>query len=232
MSTLSYAPAPIKVRDDLEAAHQRAWDRIARPGTWLDGARRVAIAAETRQALHCVLYQHRKEALSPFTIDGTHDSLPGLPDLIVEAVHRIVTDPGRLTEAWYRSLLDRGLTDTEYVETVGVVVTTVAVDTMAKGLGVPTPPLPKPLAGSPSQVRPAGAKLGPAWVPWIDPEDATGSEANLYGGRPSHVRRALSLVPDEVRGLYDLLENQYLSVEQLRILCANIAPSAVLRLNF
>jgi hypothetical protein len=40
-----YASAPIAVRDDLAAAHTRAWARIGRPGTWWDGAQRVAIAA-------------------------------------------------------------------------------------------------------------------------------------------------------------------------------------------
>src|SRR5215831_4760092 len=50
-----YAAAPIVIRDDLAAAHSRAWARIGHPGTWWDGAQRVAIAAETRHALSCEL---------------------------------------------------------------------------------------------------------------------------------------------------------------------------------
>ena len=33
----------------------RAWQRIARCGTWWNGAQRIAIAAETRNALQCGL---------------------------------------------------------------------------------------------------------------------------------------------------------------------------------
>ena len=49
MSAL-YASSPVAIRGDLAAAHDRAWERIARPGTWWDGAQRVRIAAETRHA--------------------------------------------------------------------------------------------------------------------------------------------------------------------------------------
>ena len=44
-----YASASIAIRDDLAAAHARAWGGIGRPGTWWDGPQRVAIAAETRR---------------------------------------------------------------------------------------------------------------------------------------------------------------------------------------
>jgi len=44
------ASAQVTIREDLTAAHARAWERIGNPGTWLDGAQRVAIAAETRHA--------------------------------------------------------------------------------------------------------------------------------------------------------------------------------------
>ena len=70
-----YASAPIEIREDLAAAHARAWDRIGRAGSWWDGGQRVAIAAETRHALSCALCRRRKEALSPGPIEGKHDSL-------------------------------------------------------------------------------------------------------------------------------------------------------------
>src|SRR5215813_15216284 len=41
-----YASAQVTIREDLTAAHARAWERIGNPGTWWDGAQRVAIAAE------------------------------------------------------------------------------------------------------------------------------------------------------------------------------------------
>ena len=92
MSAL-YASSPVAIRGDLAAAHDRAWERIARPGTWWDGAQRVRIAAETRHASSCRLCPRRKEAPSPAAIEGTHDSLGELSEVVVEVVHRVRNDP-------------------------------------------------------------------------------------------------------------------------------------------
>ena len=53
--TLSYETSPYVIRDDLVAAHGRVWDRLAKAGTWLDGATRIQVAAEARQARDCAL---------------------------------------------------------------------------------------------------------------------------------------------------------------------------------
>jgi hypothetical protein len=210
--TGSHTFAPFPIRDDLAAAHARAWSRIARPGTWWDGASRVAIAAETRHAAHCALCRRRKEALSPLAIEGTHDSLGQLPEIVLEVVHRVRTDPGRLGERWYRGVIARGLTEEQYVEAVSVVVHLVAIDTMARGLGLDVPPLPDPEPGSPSYYRPQGAKPGGAWVPWVEPTDAREAEAWIYPSdrAPANIMKAMSLVPDEARGFFDLVTHQYL----------------------
>ena len=42
------APPLSGCRADLAAAHARAWDRLARPGAWLDGPTRIQVAAETQ----------------------------------------------------------------------------------------------------------------------------------------------------------------------------------------
>lgn len=221
LNELSYADAPVKIRDDLAASHARAWRRLAEPGVWHDGATRVAIAAETRNAAACGLCAERKDALSPYNVPGGHDALGDLPDDMVEVVHRIATDPGRLMRRWYQGLLDAGMSDTEYVETVAVVVTTIAIDTFARSIGMQPPALPDPAAGAPSRVRPTAAKLDGAWVPWIRAEDRTQTELDqgLYGeggAFVSHIRRALSLVPAEAIGFFDLVENQYLPGSEMR----------------
>jgi hypothetical protein len=221
MRELSYADAPVKIRDDLAASHARAWRRLAEPGAWLDGATRVAIAAETRNAPSCALCRQRQVALSPYGVDGDHDSLGDLPDATVEVIHRVATDPGRLMERWYQGLLEDGMADAEYVETVGVVVTIVSVDTFARSVGMEPPALPEPAPGAPGRARPAGAKHGGAWVPWVAPEDRTQVEIDqgLYGdGGPTiaNIRRALSLVPAEAIGFFDLVEHQYLPGREMR----------------
>jgi len=178
MSVL-YASSPFAIRDDLAASHARAWARIARPGTWWDGADRVAIAAETRHASGCALCRRRKEALSPSAVEGSHDSLARLPEIVVEVVHRVLTDPGRLGERWYRSVVAGGLTEEQYVEVVSVVAHIVAIDTMARGLGLDALPLPEPEPGSPSHYRPASAQPGGAWVPWVEPAGAKRRRASI-----------------------------------------------------
>ena len=206
-----YASAPINIRGDLAAAHARSWARIGRPGTWWDGARRVAIAAETRHALLCMLCRRRKEALSPAAVEGKHDSLGTLPESVVEVVHRVRTDPGRLSESWFRSVIAAGLSEEQYVETVSVVAHVVAIDTMARGLGYDEPALPAPEPGMPSQYRPSRAKPGGAWVPWLEPADLSEAEGGLYpAGRPAaNIMKAMSLVPDEVRSFFDIVSHQY-----------------------
>ena len=40
--------AAIALPDDLTALHDREWERLRRPGTWLDGEQRVAVADGAR----------------------------------------------------------------------------------------------------------------------------------------------------------------------------------------
>ena len=91
---VTYEKSDLAVRTDIIQVHNLAWSRIARAGTWLDGATRVAIAAETRHAPQCALCRRRKEALSPYSEAGEHDSVGALPERVVEQIHRIVSDPG------------------------------------------------------------------------------------------------------------------------------------------
>ena len=213
-----YASAPIAIRGDLDAAHERAWDRIGRPGTWWDGGQRVAIAAETRHASSCALCRRRKEALSSAAIEGTHDSLGALPESVIEVVHRVRNDPGRLSERWFRSVIVAGFSEEQYVETLSIVAHVVAIDTMARGLGLDALPLPAPKPGPPSHYRPAGAKPGGAWVPWLEPADLTEQETGIYpAGRPAaNIMKAMSLVPDEVKSFFDVVSHQYQGPLQMR----------------
>lgn len=216
MAELSYDGAPFRVRDDLTAAHRRAWDRLASAGTWLDGRTRVAVVAETRHARGCALCRRRKEALSPYAVDGTHDSLGELPESWIEMIHRIVSDPGRLTRRWYGSMIASGIEETQYVEILSVVAHVTAIDTFARGLGMEAPPLPEPRAGAPTRYRPAEAKQNEAWAPNIKWEEHGPNEADYFVGMGSNIRRALTLVPDEARGFFDVVANQYLPGPAMR----------------
>ena len=206
--------APFAIRGDLDRAWARAWEHLARPGTWWHGAHRLAMVEACREALDCGLCRERAAALSPFAVDGTHDSTSGLPDNVVEVVHRVRTDSGRLTESWFRRMIESGLNETEFVEIVGVVSIATALDTLADGLGIPRQPLPEPLTGSPSRHRPANAKRTLAWVATLEPEDVTDADANPYGNKTpdlvANIHRGLSVVPAEVAAFFELDDVIYL----------------------
>ena len=206
MIELDYAASGIPVRDDLRAAHRELLAHLAAPGTWWAGAARIAIAAEARLAPRCALCRARRDALSPAAVEGQHDTLGDLSPRLVDVIHRIRTDAGRLTRAWFDGVIAGGVTDAEYVEIVAVVTMLAGVDFFARALGIDPFPLPAPTAGAPSRRRPAKAAVGVAWVPVI------ASDADLYGdaGFVPNILRALSLVPEEVRMLQRLSETHYL----------------------
>lgn len=211
MSSLDYSAAGLPIRADLREAQNAHWEHLRAPGTWWPGAQRVGIAAESRQAMDCSLCRDRKGALSPASVPGEHDSLGNLPANVVEVVHRVRTDPARLSRRWFQGVVASGIEDGAYVEVIGIVTMLAGLDAFARALGLPPFPLPEPLPGEPSRTRPASARSGIAWVPMILPEDATGPEADLYGGEPfvPNIMRALSLVPDEVRALIRLSHAHY-----------------------
>jgi len=210
MSVISYAGAPYEVRADLVDAHRTYWARLAAPGTWLTGAERVAVAAQVRQARHCELCARRKAALSPYAEAGEHDAAGDLPPAWVELVHRVVTDPARLSKSWFDGLVAQGVDHARYVEILGTLVEVLLIDEFCRGLGLAPHPLPEPQPGEPSRYTPANATLGEAWVPMIPRIIDEGPEADLWATRGGNVIRALSLVPDEVRHMLALLKVHYL----------------------
>ena len=215
---MGYPDAQAPIRADILAAHARAWAWIAAPGSWLTGAERVAIAAESRQALDCRLCAARKQALSPEMVAGTHDGTGALEPPMVEIVHRIVTDPARLTHRWFEARQAEGVEVTRYVEAVGVTAVTVSLDTFARAMGLPPRRLPEPKPGEPSGYRPASARMEEAWVPLIVPGEESGAEADIYSGsHGAYILMALTLVPEAKRAFFDLVETQYLPGRWMRI---------------
>jgi len=216
-SAVEYEGAQVPVRKDLREAHRFILDHVRSPGTWWTGTERAAIAAEARGAARCALCRERRKSLSPGAVQGRHDGSHTLPEKVVDAVHRIRNDPARLSRSWFDDVIAGGLEVTRYVELVSVTSVMAGLDYFARALGVESLPLPPPLPGEPSRRRPAGAKEGGAWVPIIDPADAAGPEADLYGGGDfvPNIVRALSLVPDEVRVLRRSTDAHYVPVAQI-----------------
>jgi hypothetical protein len=222
----SYLDSPYPVAEDVARCHQEAILAISRAGTWWTGEQRVSIAAEARAARDCALCSERKAALSPFSIDGCHDGPGELAPALVDMVHRIITDPGRLTRSWYERVVGGGPVsegssdsfDGYYVELVSVTVVLNALDVFARALGLESPPLPVPETGTPSRVRPDTACDQGAWVPQI-PVGVEGGEdwRALYDDREfvPQIGRALSLVPAEVRVLQALSGPHYMELDHV-----------------
>jgi len=177
---------------------------------------RVAAAAEVRHAPHCGLCRRRKAALTPYVIDGRHDSLDTLPETWIEVIHRIVSDPGRLTRGWYQRMLAAGVSDADDVEIVSGIVHVTALDTFARGLGMPLQALPQPASGAPSRYCPKEARQHGHWVPTIALHEHGPDEANYFIGPPANIRVALTLVPNEARSFFDLCASQYLPGPAMR----------------
>ena len=216
LNDISYSQAPYPVRGDFAASHSRYWARLAAPGDWLTGRQRVEVAAEVRQAPQCALCRRRKEALSPYQVDGAHEAATGLPEVMVEVVHRVVTDSARLTKSWFDGVMRQGLSEEQYVEIIGTVVSVFSIDEFCRGLGLPLNELPEARPGEPKGYRPEAAVDAGAWVPLLPPVVAGTPDADLWEGAMSgFVIRALGLVPDEVRTLLDLNDAHYLEVDKV-----------------
>ncbi len=99
----------MRIRAELTASHDHVWQQLAAPGTWLTGSERVAVARELRAARDCPFCQERKTSLSPGAIKGHHETVDhDIPTARVELIHKLVTDPGRITRSWVRELLAGG----------------------------------------------------------------------------------------------------------------------------
>lgn len=222
------------MRPDLAAAVTRSWLALAGAGTWFTGAERLEIAAEVRNARQCKLCAERKSALSPYTVAGVHDRIdtptdaysgPGsdvaseaLSASMVEAIHRLSTDAGRITQSWIESLQRDGLQDCEYVEIIGVVALITALDTLDYALdGTVDRALPEAEPGTPDRHRPPGAVRDLAWVATLSPETLSPGDPDPFSRFGAvNIHRAISLVPQAVIDFFDLDEELYLPDDQIR----------------
>ena len=199
------------IREDLALAQDTAWVAIAKPGTWLTGTERVAVAKEIRHALGCAHCVNIKGALSPNAVNGVHDGTGALGAGETELIHRVVGDPGRLSEKWSQSILAQGVDEGRYVEITGLIAMVMIMDSFSRALGAPLRELPAPQAGEPSHHRPAGAKKQAAWLPLVEPQDATEADGPMYPSpKAGYIYRGLSSVPQSLRDYWALANMHYL----------------------
>lgn len=214
-SRLTTTYAPLGARPDIIEANAAVWRALGRPGTWLTGAERVAIAAATRTARDCALCRERKDALSPYAVQGVHDGASPLSPAWVDAIHRMATDPGRLSRRIVDELAAQDTDDATYVELVSVTVFTMALDAFHRALGVEPLPLPEPEAGEPSRQRPELLDDVGGWVPVLSTRSPVARTLFAQALRASNAARALSLVPEASRLQIGLAEALYVPLRAL-----------------
>ena len=197
----AYPDATWNIPDRIRDAHIRSWERLAAPGEWWTGAERVSIAAEGRRA----------SAL----LDGLPDPGRGpaaLPEAAVFTIHKLIGDLPNVSREWYDETIQaKGMSDAHYIELMGVLTHVWSIDEFRRALAIKLEPLPDPLPGEPMQRRPEGLADHGSWPPTVLPRDLAESEADIYGGakHTPNVRAAMSLHPDSVRWLNDMLDAHY-----------------------
>ena len=223
-------PNRVPLSEALKTAHQQSWSLIGHPGDFLTAEERLEVVRVAREAITCETCLDRKAALSPNSIDAEHQTYSELHPQIVDMIHRIRVDPGRLTKSWFEQI-SQLIGQQKYVEIVSVVTTSVIIDTMHNALGLGVPRLPLPTAGNPrGQYNNAAIDAG-AWLPILDaPKDMADT------GLPQvpNIVRALGLVPSSVDLFFGTFRPHYalkdihLSISQAQ---AELVASRVSAIN-
>jgi hypothetical protein len=201
-----YTVQTLPIRPGINASHQQAIDAYAAPGTWFDATTRIAILKESRSAHTCQLCHERKQALSPYSVSGEHSTATPLAPDIVDVIHRLKTDSGRMTQSWLNKTIESGLSREEYIEIVGLVSTSIILDSFAKGLGVDLLEPPAPVAGEPTRELNPGVFDGGAWVPLLVVEQ-TPTDVELPSS--PNIFRAMGLVPGAIGHFFGVMRAHY-----------------------
>ena len=179
---------------------------IGSPGPFWSAQERVNIVQERRASLDCEFCNERLQALSPYSVTGVHTSVTSLAPSVVEVVHRIGSDPARLTKAMFDEFVDAGHSAERYVEIVGVIAASVIVDTMHYGLGLLPPDIDVYAdRAATGQESPFVVDDG-AWVP-LSGADRRLNEVGIP--RTANIRRAMGSVPNAVQTFYTAFAPHY-----------------------
>lgn len=168
--------------DLITQAIATASGSLVAPGDWMTGTQRRAAALEVRDSRTNELDQQRRQAISPMAVDGSHQATAELAAEAVEVLHRIGSDPGRLTRTWAEKMMAT-LGEEVYTELVGIAACTAALDMFAWATSDEDAPFAAAEPGEPSRQRPDDVGEVGAWV------------SQTTGTGMANVSRSLSLVP-------------------------------------
>lgn len=204
-----YAGSNLPLRRSLIETHTDVWNRLTKSGPFWSGSDRMQIIQESRQSLECNLCLERLQALSPNAIKGVHDSVTDLPEEVVEVVHRLRTDPARMTKSVFDNATASVITVSQYVELIGTLAISVIIDTLHKAVGLGVPSLQYGSSDPPQgQAEPDVVDAG-AWFP-ISVADGEVNEIGVP--RTANIVRSMGLVPEIVTLFFlTMREGYYIS---------------------
>ncbi len=166
-------------------------------GDWLTAAQRTEVWRHSRDAATNPIDRARRQAISPEAVAEQHPAGDTLTAAAVDVVHRIASDPGRLTRTWAdRRMAELGAES--YTELVGLTAIARTLDCFDQIIGRPPVDLPSTHIGdSPARQRPGDVGDVGAWV------------HQTVGKKRANVSRALSLVPVTDRTWRALVDSHY-----------------------
>jgi len=170
------------VEELITSALSAAAASLVAPGDWLTGDQRRAAATQVLDARTNELDEERRQAISPHAVPGGHTATDELSAEAVEVVHRIASDPGRLTRSWADQVI-AVLGEEAYTELVGVAACAMVLDTFSWAMQDNEASFGSANQGLPTNERPEDVGDVGAWV-----SQSTGSGM-------ANVSRSLSLVP-------------------------------------
>lgn len=160
------------------------WRELAEPGSWWTAEQRITIAHVGRAA--------RRGFTAPLST--------AINETTRTAATQVAVGAGHLTHADIDDFATAGLGPLPYVELVGVVARTTAIDTATIGLGAELQPFLAATLGDPARPAATAAKRRSAWVPTVGAAGAS---------------TALSAVPAEDQAQEQLHGALYLSYREM-----------------
>jgi hypothetical protein len=196
----------VTVPENVRSSHDLAVGLFGQAGTWLTASIRTAVWAEARNAPACTLCRDRKQAISPYALKGKHDICTQLSENIVEVVHRIKNDSGRLTKRWFDEQIEAGLSREEYIEILSLVATSIILDSYATAMGLPDYSIPSPQPGEPTKVLNPEVIDEGAWLPITKAKQTVEDH-----GLPNvpNIARAMGLVPSGMMHFFGTMRAHY-----------------------
>jgi hypothetical protein len=137
----------MQLPDNYQQMLDQQYARLAAPGTWWNGAERVAIVATMRRAQQ-----------------GELEIAQCLGEQISRFVHKVSIAAHEIDETYVKAAV-LFMTPLQVVELTALVAQFSALDTFLYGAGLAARGLPQPTTGDPSELEVKGAKRMRGWFP-------------------------------------------------------------------